>query len=57
MYKLIYRVESNKKTRAIDVYALKMSSAIMEKVIKDFSDNYPDEYIIRAYLYKMETIL
>lgn len=54
MYKLIYRVESNKKTREIDVYALKMSSTIMEGVIKDFSAKYPDEYIIRTYLYKME---
>ena len=54
MYKLIYRVESNKKTREIDVYTLKMSSAIMEGVIKDFSAKFPDEFIIRAYLHKME---
>lgn len=56
MYKLIYKVESNKKTREIDVYALKMSSALMEGVIKNFSATYPDEFIIRAYLHKMEII-
>lgn len=57
MYKLIYTVESNKKTRKIDVYALKMSNTIMESVIKDFSAKFPDEYIIRAYLNKMNVIL
>ena len=57
MYKLIYRVESNKKTREIEVYALKMCSALLEGVIKNFSATYPNEYIIRAYLYKMEVIL
>lgn len=54
MYKLIYRVESNKETREIDVYVLKMSSKIMEGIIKNFSATYPNEFIIRAYLYKME---
>ena len=54
MYKLIYRVESNKKTREIEVYALKMSSEIIEGVIKDFTEKFPNEFIIRAYLYKME---
>ncbi len=57
MYKLIYKVESNKKTRVIEVYALKMSSAIMEGVIKDFSAKFPDEYIIRAYLHEMNAIV
>ena len=57
MYKLIYRVESNKKTREIEVCALKMCSALLEGVIKNFSATYPNEYIIRAYLYKMEVIL
>lgn len=56
MYKLIYRVESNKKTREIEVYALKMSSALMEGVIKSFSETYPNELIIRSYLYKMEIL-
>lgn len=54
MYKLIYRVESNNKTREIDVYALKMSSEIMKGVLKQFAVTYPNEFVIRAYLYKME---
>lgn len=54
MYKLIYRVESDKKTREIEVCANKMSSALLEGVIKDFSETYPNEFIIRAYLHKME---
>lgn len=54
MYKLIYRVESNKTTREVEVYALKMSSTLMEGVIKSFSAAYPNEIIIRAYLHKME---
>ena len=57
MYKLIYRVESNKKTREIKVYALKISSVIMEGVIKDFTAKFPDEYIIRVSLSKMDDIL
>lgn len=53
MYKLIYRVESNKTTREIDVTALKMSSAILESVIQSFIEHYPNEIIIRAYLHKL----
>lgn len=54
MYKLIYRVESNKKTREIEVYAIKMCSTLMEGVLKNFTATFPNEFIIRAYLYKME---
>ncbi len=53
MYKLIYRVESNKCTREITVTALRMSSAILAGVIKAFGDNYPNETIIHAYLHKL----
>lgn len=53
MYKLIYRVESNKKTREITVYALNMSSVLMEGVLHDFAIHYPKEIVIRAYLHKM----
>ena len=51
--RLIYRVESNKKIREIEITAFKMSSALLAGVIKSFSDNYPNETIIRAYLHKM----
>lgn len=54
MYRLIYRVETNKKTREIEVYAIKMCSALMEGVLKQFAVTYPNEFVIRAYLYKME---
>lgn len=53
MYKLIYRVESNKKTREIEITALKMSSALLAGVIKSFGDNYPNETIIRVYQHKL----
>lgn len=53
MYKLIYRVESNKCTREIEVTALKMSSVLLAGVIKSFADQYPNETIIRAYLHKL----
>ena len=54
MYRLIYRVETNEKTREVEVYASKMCSALLEGVLKQFTATYPDELIIRAYLYKME---
>ena len=53
MYKLIYRVESNKKTREIEITALKMSSTLLAGVIKSFGEHYPNETIIRAYLHKL----
>lgn len=53
MYKIIYRVESNKCTREIEVIALRMSSALLAGVIKSFGEQYPNETIIRAYLHKL----
>lgn len=53
MYKLIYRVESNKCTREIEVTTLRMSSALLAGVIKSFGEQYPNETIIRAYLHKL----
>ncbi len=53
MYKLVYRVESNKCTREIEITTLKMSSALLAGVIKSFGEHYPNETIIRAYLHKL----
>ena len=54
MYKLNYRIESNKTTREVEVYAVKLSNTILEGVIKQFYTMYPDEVIIRAYLHTLE---
>lgn len=53
MYKIIYRVESNKCIREIEVTALRMSSALLAGVIKAFEEQHPNEIIIRAYLHKL----
>lgn len=53
MYRIIYRVESNKKTREIEVTTLRMSSVLLAGVIKSFGEQYPNETIIRAYLHKL----
>ena len=53
MYKLIYRVESNKCTREIEITTMKMSSALLAGVIDAFGEHYPNETIIRAYLHKL----